>query len=516
MSDYVFDREDIEKLRNITLPHEKGKYSEEMVLRKFKNNFLPNLRSISSHKGCMDLYDDVSNVRIEVKALIHDAILSDNEKFIRDITENSNDTAYIYINLLCKNLKTRITGNIFIINGYNLTYGTFDIIKNSIEMLCKANNTTKKLTGNYIRNANVLLNLEEVYLLEKFKEMIPRVFDNYLNLTNKDKEITELKDIIAKQKEYINKLEFEIQELKSNVILNDTDDKNNDISNMEDILDYMVKSNMEDLIKGISKKEFIARVTKYCIDKNFKIISNDNINSYMANICHKDVRVSDTDKRRAFRLLKSESIKLESDMFYEKDLDSYKLTNDNVIELEYLDYKVDATGMHNKQLSVMDILTIHKSFYVLEETIPTRKTNIRYNNIDFNLGRQLEYIRRTYNKLYNKINEECYMFNLCVEKKNIGNFIMNKLSNAIETLTPFTDVIVKTSTKSSTMTSLFKVLQKISENTSVERNSVISELYKIKNKLCDIIRSNEIVIYKNNLHKDKTGHTCLTFYKRNG
>ena len=532
MNEYVFDREDIEYLRNIEKALEKGKYAENLVLRVFQYEFLKHLKSVSSIKGSMDLYDPVMKVRIEVKAYANDTRWSDNEKFINDITYNETDNAYIYINLLSENLKSRINGNVFIINGLTLTKETFELVKNSIYSICNSGGvTSSKLTRHYLRNAKVLLNLEEDYLFNEFKLMIPKVINKYLeSMTNNNDsniyqnsfkidelETNEVNDETNEVNIETNEVNEESNEV--NVETDEVNDETNEVNvetdevNVETILNELVSKYNQQLSDGISKVEFKSIFHNYCSTNNFKNITDKDLECYMGKICHKDVRVSDTDKRRAYRLLKPGVVNFISDEFYEKDLDKITITDEELIKPTFLDASVESTGLNKQKITPKDVLIIHKSYYKHSNNIPTRKTYLLYKDVKMNLGRQLEYIRSTYRKLYDMINETCYDFNLCVDMKNVTKYVISKIQYAVDQNIKFADIKLKTSTKG-TETTLFNVLQKISQDSTIRRNTVISTLFQNINYIIDVITKNEIKIYSNELHKDHTNHTCLLFYKR--
>lgn len=65
----------------------------------------------------MDLYDPVKKVRIEVKNKKDGAINNEDEKFLKDVINNPDDTVYIYINMANKKMLSRNINNIYFING---------------------------------------------------------------------------------------------------------------------------------------------------------------------------------------------------------------------------------------------------------------------------------------------------------------------------------------------------------------------------------------------------------------
>ena len=111
----------------------RGEAAEEFAKTVF-SQFFPNIQR--THKiHCMDLYDPILKVRIEVK---YEEKFSKNdiEKFYRDISLNSDDNLYILINLKqCKDVKTKFNfpNRYLILNVEDATEDYLIMLKESLE-----------------------------------------------------------------------------------------------------------------------------------------------------------------------------------------------------------------------------------------------------------------------------------------------------------------------------------------------------------------------------------------------
>ena len=100
----------------------RGLAAQKIVLDKFSVIF-PNMKGCP-RGGNMDMYDPLTNIRVEVKYNTKSFIYSVDAKFILETNYNSDDNLFIWINMGDKNMTTyrRLFDKICIVNGHYLRW----------------------------------------------------------------------------------------------------------------------------------------------------------------------------------------------------------------------------------------------------------------------------------------------------------------------------------------------------------------------------------------------------------
>lgn len=115
------DREDKNDPANSFI-NSRGLTAQRTVLRKF-NYIFPNMAACPKG-GNMDMYDPVTNIRVEVKYLAKSFVYGTDLKFTLELDYNRDDNLFIWINMGDREMSMyrRLFGNVCIVNGYYLRW----------------------------------------------------------------------------------------------------------------------------------------------------------------------------------------------------------------------------------------------------------------------------------------------------------------------------------------------------------------------------------------------------------
>lgn len=506
----------------------------------------------------MDLYDDVLKIRIEVKAIKNDDLETINVKFVRDRKINSNDNIYIYINLSRQELKSKILGNIYYLNGMTLTYDLLEIIKTSAYVL----NHTKPIS--FSNEADLLYNrpITIKTLINDINEEtikfdnITTLFNEYIiykkNILNNitiSNDNTILENTIKEKDEIIEKLSFEIEEKENKIKELISEINILKISNIDttydkiinEIMDNFLELNKNELMIGIKRSKYLDDLNSYCRKLNVKNIDKKIVDNFMKNLCYNfKSPINPNDRSKYYKLkeakynknilyshntiLKDEDGKIVEKIdktkqydivnIREIDLDITINNEDLIKEFEMCD-KTDKTGF-NKQntLSNYDIILLQKSFYDLFGKPTRNNSSIIYKDLHLNLRRQYELCKTSYPKLYERITTYCYSETNDIEyvdEKNLFENICKNVKYCITNNIKFINQqIYAIINKQNKNASLFTILQFLTRNDN-RTNAISNILKKHLSELIEYMQPLKDVIIKNNLHKDKNNKQCLLF-----
>lgn len=114
----IFDLSEIERINKLNTI-QKSIESEIYVMNTLNEKMNLNLKRVSAIPGSMDLYDEITKVRVEVKMKALEKKYVMDEKFKRDMLLNKNENMYIYVNLLHNGVSFQHDNILFIYNDFN-------------------------------------------------------------------------------------------------------------------------------------------------------------------------------------------------------------------------------------------------------------------------------------------------------------------------------------------------------------------------------------------------------------
>lgn len=513
---------------------EKGLKAEILVLNKLQNLGFPEMESVRSQISTMDLYDKINKFRIEVKYYKNDNVNSDNAKFVSNIMTFPNENMYMYINLACKDLKSRIIGNVYILNIKDFTFSLLEILKNTLYISNKTTNSISlKHADKYQSSQKYLINKTTEDIMKNIKQSLQTQLANmthecplcgwniHKDLTQDDIEkynlenyilLKEHKEILLSSNNIIGKLEndnkklymdYEIlktkyenlQKLKQN---SDIEISDEEIEKMK-IMDIIFNEFHNDLEKGIKKDSFIENVKKYCFTNNITILDNNYIKQYTEMHCLKEARIkTDDGESRCYKLptpKRAKKIKKSDDNINYEDINI--IDNDiKNINITPIDEKCNESGFG--KINLKEMIIINSWYYNNYNKTPSRNESFEINGIKINLSRQICLAKTKHDNIYNIINEKCYGGLLTVpNESNVVKFICDNILYCINNKINFFERICRLTTRSPHDMTLSSILQRC--NYTGKSCKLLKIIYADKSEIIKIISENYDIIREYNL-----------------